>query len=83
MTKDFYHVHYHYYWNEGQSKGEGVAFLATIPGAGVKMQDINMLSNSIKKGMEEQLKTEISVVLTNFSFLSTCSEDEFNGPSQS
>lgn len=80
LTKDFYLMHYVYYFNEGTQRGEGNLYLATRTGAGVRRADIDGAIDQVTVGLKNNLEVDVVVVPTNISYLTSCSSEEFHAP---
>jgi len=79
-VKDFYLMHYVYYFYDGSQRGEGNLYLSTPTGTGVRKAEVELATNEAAVGLQNNLQTEVVVVVTNISYLTSCTEDEFNAP---
>ena len=77
IVKDHFIMHYVYYFNNNQQKGEGFCYLSAQQGFGIRQADINGAVAGITKGLVANLKDNVVVVPTCISYLSTCPEEDF------
>ncbi len=75
--KDFYLMHYTYYFANSTEKGEGTLYLAATPGRGVRKADIEGAGVQVIEALSH-LGSDVIVVPNSISYLSTCTEEEFH-----
>ena len=80
LNKDFYLMHYNYYFNDGQQKGEGTCYLMTDLGTGVRKKDIDGAINQVMIGLQNNLEVLVVVVPTAISYLTSCNSEDFYLP---
>lgn len=74
--KDFYLMHYTYYFSNSTQKGEGTLYLATNIGIGVRKADIDGATATVAKGLAN-LDPNVVVVPSNICYLTTCTDEDF------
>lgn len=80
LVKDFYLMHYVYYWNDGTHRGEGNLYLETQTGAGVRKENIDGAIDHVTVGLVNSLDTNnVVVVPTGVFYLTSCTTEEFHG----
>ena len=77
LTKDFYLMHYTYYFDNNTQRGEGNLYLEASTGAGLRKKDIDGAIDHILVGLENNLGTQVVVVTNGIYYLTSCSNEEF------
>lgn len=80
LVKDFYMLHYVYYFNAGTQRGEGNVYLATTTGTGVRKMDIDDTIDQIIVGLHNSSldADDFVVVPTGVFYLTSCTSEEFH-----
>lgn len=79
LVKDFYMMHYVYYWNDGTNRGEGNLYLETQTGTGVRKEHIDGAIDHVTVGLVNNLgANSVVVVPTGIFYLTSCTPEEFN-----
>lgn len=79
LVKDFYMMHYVYYWNDGTHRGEGNLYLQTTTGTGVRKADIDGAVDHVTVGLVNNLEaSSVVVVPTGVFYLTSCTAEEFH-----
>lgn len=79
LVKDFYMMHYVYYWNDGSNRGEGNLYLETQTGTGVRKEHIDGAIDHVTVGLVNNLgANSVVVVPTGIFYLTSCTPEEFN-----
>lgn len=79
LTKDFYLVHYNYYTHDNTVRGEGICYISTPTGGGVRKTDIEDMITQVVAGLSNSSAGTAMVVPTSVSYLTSCSAEEFEG----
>lgn len=77
LTQDFYLVHYNYFTNNATERGEGICYIATPTGHGIRKMDIDQVVLEVTIGLSNSSAGASVVVPTSISYLTSCSPDEF------
>lgn len=74
--KDFYLMHYTYYFSSGTQKGEGTLYLAADQGSGIRKANIDGAVGEVRRGLTS-LDPDVVVVPNSISYLTTCTDEQF------
>ena len=83
LTKDFYMVHYNYYTHDNTVRGEGICYISTPIGTGVRKADIEEMVSQVAVGLSNSSAGTAMVVPTSVNYLTSCSTEEFNASNSS